>query len=495
MILRFYPIGKMKNILIITLIVLSVLINIFSFNKVHDWGDDFAGYVIQAKTIHTGNYSDLRASIEKNDFILNYPWGFPFLISPVIKYFDGSIIIVKIYIYLFFLLALIVIFYLFRKNRETALLTVLLVSSSPYFWEFKNNILADIPNLFFVLLTLFFTNRFLTERKTIINEYFTCFIIGLLIYISYMMRSQSIVLLPAVILVQVLIFRRDLFTLKRLLIILIPILVFLFFVILSGILIPVKPVTYLDQYANLQLGKTVWENISYYVNVWTELFATTDGINNFAAIFTGFFITFVLVGVSIALRQNILFVSFFSFSMMLVLITPFRQGVRYLVPLVPFFFYFFITGFRYAVYHIYRRKKFKHLVYYSVTGLIILLSVKSILVYSYQSITSPPEREGPYKKTSIEMFNYIRNISSKNEIIAFLKPRAMLLYTGRNCIVPLSYEECIDREVDYFVYYKNAINNIEQLTLESIESHKDSFLEIFRNDDFIVFKVKRPPDS
>jgi hypothetical protein len=481
----------MKNILIIMLIVLSVLTNILSFNKAHDWGDDFAGYVIQAKTIRTGNYSDLQANIEKNDFILNYPWGFPFLISPVIKYFDSNIIVVKIYVYLFFLLALIVIFYMFRRHRETALLTILLVSSSPYFWEFKNNILADIPNLFFVLLTLFFSNRFLTERRTIINEYFTCFIIGVLVYISYMMRNQSIVLLPAITLVQVLIFRRDLFTLKRLLIILIPILVFLFFLVLSRILIPIKPVTYLDQYANLQLGKTVWENISYYVNVWKELFASTDVINNFAAIFTGFFITFVFVGASIALRKNILFVSFFGFSMMLVLITPFYQGVRYLIPLVPFFFYFFITGFRYAVFRIYRRKKFKYLVYYSVTGLIILLSIQSILVYSSQSLTTHRESEGPYKKTSVEMFNYIRNNSSKNEIIAFLKPRAMLLYTGRNCIVPLSYEECIDREVDYFVYYKNAINSIEQLTWESIQSHKDSFLEVFRNDDFIVFKVKK----
>ena len=45
----------MKNIFIITLILLSVLINIFSFNRVQDWGDDFAGYVIQAKTIHAGS--------------------------------------------------------------------------------------------------------------------------------------------------------------------------------------------------------------------------------------------------------------------------------------------------------------------------------------------------------------------------------------------------------------------------------------------------------
>ncbi|MGH2566523.1 MAG: hypothetical protein ACRDE5_18535, partial [Ginsengibacter sp.] len=130
----------MKNVAIAALILLSVLINIFSFNKVQDWGDDFAGYVIQAKTIYTGKYDELKNNLKRNDFILNYPWGFPALISPVIRYFDSNILIIKIYIFLFFLLSLIVLFYLFWEDKEAALLTILFVSSSPYFWEFKNYI-------------------------------------------------------------------------------------------------------------------------------------------------------------------------------------------------------------------------------------------------------------------------------------------------------------------------------------------------------------------
>src|SRR4051812_38739026 len=109
----------MKNNFIILLIALSVLINFFSFNKFQDWGDDFAAYVIQAKTIHTGNYNDLKINISRNNYILNYPWGFPLLISPVIKYFDTKIIVVKLYIYLFFLAALVVIFCIFIEEEET----------------------------------------------------------------------------------------------------------------------------------------------------------------------------------------------------------------------------------------------------------------------------------------------------------------------------------------------------------------------------------------
>ena len=144
-------------------------------------------------------------------------------------------------------------------------------------------------------------------------------------------------------------------------------------------------------------------------------------INNVPEVFTGFFITFVFIGASTAIRPNVLFIVFCSITMLLVLISPFYQGVRYLVPLVPFLFYFFIAGFQYAVFHIYHGNKFKHLVYYSVIGFFIFLSIKTILIYSYESKIKQQEPEGPYKITSVEMLSYIRNNSSKNEIIGFCK--------------------------------------------------------------------------
>jgi len=62
----------------------------------------------------------------------------------------------------------------------------------------------------------------------------------------------------------------------------------------------------------------------------------------------------------------------------------------------------------------------------------------------------------------------------------------MLLYTGRNAVIPVSYAECIRKKIVYLVYYKNAIG--EQLPQDSIKSHPNTFSEVFRNDDFIVFK-------
>lgn len=361
-----------------------------------------------------------------------------------------------------------------------------MLSSCPFFWDFKNYILADFPNLFFLLLTLLVANQFLIKGKTIINNYFTCFVLGVFIFFSYMIRNQSLVMLPAIMLVQLVNFRRDIFKRKYLLQIFIPVLVFLLLLFVSNRLIPIKPVRYLDQYVHLELGKTVWNNIFYYLKVWQELFAITNVIKDVNAIFTAFFLAFAFIGAITTVKKNMLFIIFFSVSMLLVLISPFYQGIRYLIPLVPFLFYFFIIGFWYAVFYIHAKNKFKQFTYYSVIGIIIFLSITTISVYTYQSSTSLQEAEGPYKKTSVAMLNYIKNNTSKNEIIGFCKPRAMLLYTGRNAVIPASYDECIMKKIDCLVYYKNAI--AEQLPKDSITSHKDDFSEVFRNDDFIVFK-------
>ena len=364
-----------------------------------------------------------------------------------------------------------------------------MLSSCPFFWDFKNYILADIPNLFFVLLTLLVVNQFLIKGKTIINNYFTCFLIGALVFISYMIRNQSLLLLPAIMIVQFVKFRKDFFTLKTLLQMGIPLLVFLLLLFVANRLIPIKSVSYLNQYANLALGKTVWNNIFYYLKAWQELFAITDVIKNINTIFTALFLAFSFIGAIATVKKNMLFIIFFSVSMLLVLISPFYQGVRYLIPLVPFLFYFFIIGFRYIIFHIHAKNKFKQFIYYSSIGIIILLSITTISVYTYQSSTSENEAEGPYKKTSVAMLNYIKNNTGKNEIIGFCKPRAMLLYTERNAVIPASYDECIRKKINYLVYYKNAI--AEQLPLDSIAGHLHTFSTVFRNDDFIVFKKSK----
>jgi|GEM_PF-1754625 len=476
--------GRFIVIVLGLVVIIAIVINLSSFNKYQDWGDDFAGYILQAKTISSGAYAKLEADIKRNDFILNYPWGFPAIISPVISLFDSNIILLKQYIYIFFILSLAFTFLLFKKEKELAFITTALLASSPYFWEFKNYLLADFPNLCFVLLALLIAKNTLSG-KNILNESFSWFLAGLVIFVSYMIRNQSIVLLPTLLVTQLILHKKSFFQLKRFAVFLIPVLTFLVLLGAANLVTSVKSVTYLNQYAHLDLKKTISENSFYYINVWQELFATTEIINNCVGVFTGFLLTLMIIGLTTSFKENTLLIVFFFLSVSLVLVSPFYQGIRYLIPLVPLLFYFFIKGLRGVIFQTEVSYKFKNGVYFVVVAAFLLLSLKTIFDYTRSEASSKVELEGPYKKTSVEMFAFIRNATLSSDLVGFWKPRAMLLYTERNGVILKSLDDCIRRKIDYFVYQQKAFDQISE---DEIKSHSENFQEVFRNSDFVIYK-------
>ncbi len=153
---------KKKIILIVIAIIISIAINFFTFKNGHNWGDDFAAYIIQSQTIKNNSFDDLIFHIKHTKYILNYPWGYPMLLAPVIEHFETNINFLKMYTYCFFIISFIFIYLFFRNNdKEMALLTILMISVNPYFWEFKNNILADFSNLLFTYIALYLINLIL----------------------------------------------------------------------------------------------------------------------------------------------------------------------------------------------------------------------------------------------------------------------------------------------------------------------------------------------
>jgi hypothetical protein len=68
----------------------------------HDWGDDFAAYIMQAKSITEGRHSEFieanRFTIEQSSYPIGpvaYPWGFPVLLAPFYALFGLNMIALK----------------------------------------------------------------------------------------------------------------------------------------------------------------------------------------------------------------------------------------------------------------------------------------------------------------------------------------------------------------------------------------------------------------
>src|SRR5215207_4284321 len=159
----------MSNRLIIGIIIVSVFLGAATLTRGHDWGDDFASYIMQAGSILNNSTRDF---VERNSFTIfessnqigpvAYPWGYPLILSPVYAVKGISPLALKLP-GLFFYAGFLICLYLLMNNRLTrteSLLIVSLFAFNPLLIQFLDQILSDIPFLFFsTLALLLMTNR------------------------------------------------------------------------------------------------------------------------------------------------------------------------------------------------------------------------------------------------------------------------------------------------------------------------------------------------
>lgn len=479
-----------KNSFFIVLIAITVFINLKGFVEGQDWGDDFAGYVIQAQTVASGDYDTLRTNMGRNDFLLNYPWGFPVIIAPVIKYFETDYILIKKYTYLFFIIALLFTFVLFKHESTNAFFSLLIMAASPYFWEFKNNLNSDLPNLCFVMCSLFLIDRIVVRKGKIINTYLDACLLGISLFAAFSIRTQSFVLIITLVFMQIYCLRRELFKKSNLIHVLIPYAVFFICKTVLEILIPIKAVSYLNAYSDVSLLDTMWSNLFYYVNIWKELFAKVMFLEQIDGVMAGISICLFVIGISVNWKENLLFLLFFSGSIGLLLLTPFTQGLRYLIPVLPAFFYFFVKGTFYIGRLLYTH--YGNQIAYLLLSCFTFISIGSINKLN-ANIKSNQVLEGPYTNEAVKMFKFLKQNTSDTDLIGYWKPRAMLLYSDRNGVIPKSMNECLSKKADYYVYYRHAY--ADQIPLDTLLMQSDHFMNIYENINFKVFKFMREPLS
>ena len=99
-----------------TFAVLSLAYCIFLVNTItefHNWGDDYAGYLLQSYAVL--NYSPMdfielnSLTINSSDVVIGptaYPWGFPFILALTNAISDNSVFTYKLMILIFLALFL-----------------------------------------------------------------------------------------------------------------------------------------------------------------------------------------------------------------------------------------------------------------------------------------------------------------------------------------------------------------------------------------------------
>ena len=107
---------KKTLILLALTLTASFVISFFLLTRGQSWAsDDFAAYIMQARSIVNGNMVEyvrlstftISETISSSIFYgsITYPWGFPLLLSPIYALFGPKMIALKlvcVFCYLFF---------------------------------------------------------------------------------------------------------------------------------------------------------------------------------------------------------------------------------------------------------------------------------------------------------------------------------------------------------------------------------------------------------
>jgi 4-amino-4-deoxy-L-arabinose transferase-like glycosyltransferase len=477
--------------LVAAIILASIFLGASMLTRGHEWGDDFASYIMQAQSIWDGKTQQF---VEHNSFTIlessnligpvAYPWGYPLILSPVYALKGIHPLALKLP-GLFFYGGFLVCLYGLVRNRLTqaeSLLVVSLFAFNPLLLDFLDQILSDIPLLFFstVALLLMTGNR---RRST-----FELITLGFAIASAFFIRATGILLLGSFLIVGVVTawfqrsdhetlkkYARDVFTVVS---------TFGLLWILYALIFPGGGESYFSQYREFKFATAVG-----FINGYFQLFHSFFGENIIWNILNYVFFIFFLIGAWKSRREDPIFIVFFLIWMLLLITWPFWQGPRFIFPLLPIFIYFIFQGMKFILESL--PDKYKQIgvwIFYGFWSLIVIIFLFISSTKAYVNVTTGRSINGPFDPYSKEVYSYIQGKTPADSIIIFFKPRAMRLMTGHDTFMSTDCDRML--KGDYLVLSKKVGNN-QQIPPEEIGSCSLTLQDVLENNRFIVYRIQK----
>jgi hypothetical protein len=479
-----FVLSKKSNFIFIVILIVGTFY-VMTIRDGHVWGGDFSMYIHHAKNIVEGiDYEDIGFIYNPSYWIApkTYPPVFPLLLSPIYKYFGLDLTAMKIEIILIFLCFLYVMFILFRNKLPLQCLVIMiaLIGFNPFFWDFKDQIVSDVPFLFFLYLSLLYIDKMHQSGNLHAPKLLNIFFASILIYLSYGTRSFGILLIPSLFIYDVIKFKRPTMFTMMVSLIFIPLMVLQNIyvhgdsIFLSQFTTDYKILTH-NLFLCGILPSALWDN-GYSKSLRLILFVIVS--------------VPAIAGYLRRVRSNITILEIFPllYLPLVVAITLlFTQGLRYLIPIIPLYIFYFFAGFE----KINFSQKIKKPVF-----IIILIAIIVSYAGRYSAIDFGPIREGVGKKETLELFDFIKQNTKKEDIFIFEKPRVLTFFTGRSA--PVYHRPRSDEDLwNYFHKIKATYIVVGQLFERDqrilrpfIEKSIKHFQKVYSNSDFDVYRIE-----
>ena len=460
----------------------------------HDWGDDFAQYLIQARNIVEGRPQTENGLLvnEKDPVyaIEAYPVGIPLLIAPIYYFSKLKILPYCILFSVVLFITGIFSFEFFRRRTTelTAMFLTLLFCYNASIIELKKQILSEIP---FTCLLIFLL---IWPELKIYRKNYSWLITGLLFALLVSTRVSGLSILISFIIFEI----KNIFVnnklqernknISKLIFSLVSALIIFF--LLNQILFPIKSGNLFGFYSNAfsshELQASI--NLDFYYTVAKYLFPF------YGSWIPSFWIIIALCGWLLRFIKNSSFSEYVLplYSLVIIFYPYSNAGLRFIIPILPLLLF-------YSWYFIYWL--------FSLTGetakwisagvLIIVLSAYVGPLINIIS-TQPFVEEGPQQKESIELFNYLKSTPPASAVV-FCKARAITLYSGHPSLYTAKNESNEDAFVQFHRYnlLYLVIANVQQGDeiydpglLNFISLYKNQYELVWENRCFNVYRQR-----
>ena len=424
--------NKLKYIFNNNYLLFALIPLVFISNNI-GWGGDFSLYINQSIHLIGGNIDELYASqveILKYQKVgpFLYPMGVSILISPVIYLFGVNFLALKIYNLFFWIGS---IYFLKRTleniftEKKLIITTVYLVLFSSIFIGNVNNITSDIFFFFFFNLWLYIST---SNRR---NTFNSLIISGFILFLLLIIRPVSYAVFASYL---VYCFYKMILTkkIKYLLPILLPSFLYFVYTNIFNYNFSGNELEYV--FKNIKLS-TPFNNLIYYFELFFDylLYPFSLVINKFISINHKYLFTSIIFLISsffifkkyfttknfklFLSNDKLLLVFIVSVAILLLnIITPINNGIRYIFPIIPFGIYFTFKFFSKKFVIIFVVFQLLNTIFYYTYNYTNILRINSDVIFSNTN-------------ESKKVYDYIKN-NLKNDTIIFIKPRVLFLYTN-----------------------------------------------------------------
>lgn len=479
----------------------SVVLAVLWQSPGHNWGDDFAGYLLQAKALLSGTPAqelELNArTMAASDWRTGpdaYPWGYPALLALVISALGPGLATLKtvsIVSMAVSTLAAGLLAYASRLSLFSVVCVAILVGMQPDLISLANIIGSDAAFLALTGVALLFAALALDEwpnQLSPASRLWATVIAAVFVSLSFFVRSNGAVTLVAIAtsIVAVAVFTRR------------PNLRFL--AVSAATFASVCAALIIAYYALLPDGSLV--HVGYLTAEPSSLARRAgDAISAFSRFFPIFILPAAFEPVAVAAmailtvfgacrlgKVGFLLAVYSAGHLLLVILFPYSGGQRYYLPVLFAIVILAAGGVEGLANWVAIGSSRAGDLKFTRRLLVALLFIGAVTSNLFR-IDLQRERniDGPYSPAATELFAYIREQPSEIQPVAFFKPRVLRLLAGKEAV--LVREIASTKHVNSIAIFRGEAASPWQLSGREVAALED-FRPTFRNEEFTFYVRK-----